>query len=301
MAAISSPETNVPTSVLIVDAESVERASLVQALRQRGYHVQVAATAPEALTRLERSACDLLVLDIAAPGLNGVDLMLRTRLMRRDLPIIVLTAQATLESAIAAVKVDVVDYMLKPCQTNDLLVTVSRALAERAEQQQRQRLLEMVGEAMSALRGLEPTPGGTIENHGANRMSLHLAEPGAASRAVELDTPAAATQALRVGTLVLDLAKRTLTWETDPPRMVELTEGEASILMALMEKPNEVFSYKQLAKTALGYEGMDKWTVESVIRSSVFRLRQKIEPGPNGSQLICTVRGRGYYFSPVAA
>ena len=99
-----------------------------------------------------------------------------------------------------------------------------------------------------------------------------------------------------VGVLALDREKRLVTVKTDPPRIVELTEGEASILVALMQKPDQVLTPNQLAKTALGYDGMDKWTVESVVRSSVFRLRNKIEPGSDNPQLIRTVRGRGYFF-----
>lgn len=277
MAALRSPEPNPQPSLLIVDGEPKARSALVAALRQRGYRVEETGSGPEALARLELATYDLLLLDLGVPGVSGVDLLLRARLMCRDLPIILLTAQATLDSAIAAVKADVIDYVLKPYKTNDLLVTISRALAERAEQQRRQHLLEMVGEAMSALQQLE----------------LKESVPPPASNG-----NGAVKNLVQVGTLALDPEKRTVILQTDPPRTIELTEGEASILMTLMEKPNEVFSYSQLAKKALGYEGMDKWTVESVIRSSVFRLRQKIEPGPNAPHLICTVRGRGYYFSP---
>ena len=71
-----------------------------------------------------------------------------------------------------------------------------------------------------------------------------------------------------------------------------------------MQHPNKVLSVKELANSALGYQGLDKWTLESVVRSCVFRLRQKIEPAPDSPQLICTVRGLGYFFragEPVAA
>ena len=110
--------------------------------------------------------------------------------------------------------------------------------------------------------------------------------------------PMSVEDIIRVGVLSLDRQKRMVTLKEDPPRAVELTEGELSVLITLMEKPNQVFSYNQLAKTALGYDGMDKWTVESVTRSCVFRLRQKLELDPNTPRLIRTVRGRGYFFSP---
>jgi DNA-binding response OmpR family regulator len=64
-----------------------------------------------------------------------------------------------------------------------------------------------------------------------------------------------------------------------------------------MEHPNQVFSCNQLADATAGYAGLDKWTVESIVRSSVFRLRQKIEPAPDQPSLIRTVRGRGYFLA----
>jgi DNA-binding response OmpR family regulator len=264
-------------SLLIVDAES--GVQLASALKQRGYRVEQVASGKEALALLEARPFDLMVVDMAIPGVTGVEVMLRARLMRRDLLIIVLTGNATIESAIAAVKTDVVDYMLKPCRTDDLILAINRALADRAEQMRHQRLLEMVGEAMEALHH----PGSPLEPD-----SLTPREPQFA-RAPDL---------FKVGALALDRQKRLATLTTNPPRTVELTEGEASILTTLMEKPNQVFTYSQIAKAALGYDGMDKWTVESVVRSSIFRLRQKIETGPNTARMICTVRGRGYYFSP---
>jgi DNA-binding response OmpR family regulator len=265
--------------------------------------------------------------------------------MRRDLPMIVLTAQPTIESAVAAVKADVVDYMLKPYKIEDLLLAISRALEERAQQLRQQQLLEMVGEAMELLRRTDTSaekaalPSITASQNQTTNIGdvsgqatvTHLDPPNGrtattATRAQPLDLKrgtgadaphgygteyeaqgesafkgASSVHLLHAGPLALDRQKRLVTVSTDPVRTVELTESEVSILLTLMQKPNQVFSYNQLAKSALGYEGMDKWTVESVIRSSVFRLRQKIEPGPDAPRLICTVRGRGYYFSPSGA
>jgi DNA-binding response OmpR family regulator len=204
--------------------------------------------------------------------------MRRARHTHQDLLIVVLTAHATVESAIAAVKLNAVDYMIKPCKLDDLSVTIARALAASAQQMRHQHLLSLVGEAMDALR--QPKT--------ADPAPAPPAAPPVPARALDL----------QVGVLRLDRQKRQATLEINPPHIVELTEGECSILVALMERPNQVLSYGDLAKTALGYDGMDKWTVESVIRSTVFRLRHKIEPGPSTPCLIRTVRGRGYFFSP---
>jgi len=154
-------------------------------------------------------------------------------------------------------------------------------LQERSKQLHRQRLFDMVGEAMDTLRQTEK-----------------VAAPSPIPAVLAPEPLALAPGLLRVGPLMLDREKRLAMLENDPAHTVELTENEVSILVALMEHPNQVLSCNQLADAALGYEGLDKWTVESLIRSCVFRLRQKIEPSPDMPHLIRTVRGRGYFFAP---
>jgi len=280
-----SPE-NSKARLLIVDDEINVRATLGEFLELRGYHVGEARSGGEALTLLTNAPYDLMVLDMQMPEMSGVEVMRRAREVHPDLAIVILTAHASVESAIAAVKSNVTDYMLKPCNLNDLAVTISRTLQERAKQLHRQRLFDMVGEAMDTLRQTEKVA----------KPSPIPAVPAPALLAA-FQPPAPASDLLRVGPLMLDRQKRLAMLENDPVHTVELTENEVSVLVALMEHPNQVLSCNQLADAALGYEGLDKWTVESLIRSCVFRLRQKIEPSPDTPHLIRTVRGRGYFFA----
>ncbi len=278
-----SPE-NSKARLLIVDDELNVRATLGEFLEQRGYHVGEARSGHEALTLLTNAPYDLMVLDMLMPEMSGVEVMRRAREVCPDLAIIILTAHASVENAIAAVKSNVTDYMLKPCDLNDLAVTISRTLQERAKQLHRQRLFDIVGEAMDTLRQTE-------------KVAEPSPIPAVPALLAAFQSPAPASDLLRVGPLMLDRQKRLAMLENDPVHSVELTENEVSILVALMEHPNQVLSCNQLADAALGYEGLDKWTVESLIRSCVFRLRQKIEPSPDTPHLIRTVRGRGYFFA----
>ena len=273
--------------LLLVDDEYSIRTSMSELLRLRGYHVDEASDGAEALVALARQPYDLMVLDMLMPGIHGVEVMRRARELRPDLAIIVLTAHATVESAIASVKSDVTDYMLKPCNLNDLTVSIERALATRAKQQRRLRMLELVGEAMNMLVDDDAAPG--LPAAPSPAATTNPIEPPATTPVDNGDT-------LRVGTLTLDRQKRLAILDVNPAQPVELTEGEVSVLETLMQHPNKVLSVKELANSALGYQGLDKWTLESVVRSCVFRLRQKIEPAPDSPQLICTVRGRGYFY-----
>ncbi len=268
-----------------MDDEINVRATLGEFLEQRGYHVGEARSGREALTLLTSATYDLMVLDMLMPEMSGIEVMRRAREVCPDLAIIILTAHASVDNAIAAVRSNVTDYMLKPCNLNDLAVTISRALQERAKQLHRQRLLDMVGEAMDTLRQTE-------------RVTELSPVPAMPAPLAAFQSPVPASDLLRVGPLMLDRQRRLAMLENDRGHAVELTENEVSILVALMEHPNQVLSCNQLADAALGYEGLDKWTVESLIRSCVFRLRQKIEPSPDTPHLIRTVRGRGYFFAP---
>lgn len=278
----SNPSSVAPSNgeLLLVDPDAKARNLTSDSLKRKGYHVEVAATGSEALVRLEHSRFDLIILEMILPGISGAELMRRVRLVQQDVSIIVLTGQPSIEGAIVALRSNVVDYMLKPCRMDDLHLTIERALEERARHLRQQRVMEMVSEAMSALHQVEPI--------------------AVSSVAVQPATNVSTSNLIQVGALALDREKRLVTIKTDPPHTAELTEGEVAILMALLEKPNRVMTCNQLAKVALGYDGMEKWTVESIVRSSVFRLRNKLEPGPNAPKLIRTVRGRGYFFSLAA-
>ena len=277
----STPASNSKANVLVADAESKSRASIVMAFKRKGYAVQDASTPQDALACLQTQRPELVILDPQFPHTDAVDLMRRVRAVRRDLAIVILTSQATADNAIAAVKINAVDFLIKPCKPDDLLLVVTRALAERAQQTKHQRLLEMVTQAMDALRQTED----------AEVAAVLPLPPG-------MEAVAPSPDIVQIGVLTLDRQKRMAWLRTNPARRIELTEGEVAILVALIEKPNQVLTCNQLARTALGYQDMDKWTVENVVRSAVFRLRQKLEADADAPQLIRTVRGRGYFFSP---
>lgn len=77
----------------------------------------------------------------------------------------------------------------------------------------------------------------------------------------------------------------------------ELTASEAALLAYLMQHPDTVFSCRQLARAALGYEVRER-EAGIIVRPHICRLRKKIEPDPVHPRLVCTIRGKGYLFSP---
>jgi len=116
-----------PSRILLVDDElSIQRA-LVPLLRSRGYDVEAASTAKDALAALEDRTADLVILDLGLPDMDGLDVCTRVR-ERWEMPIIVLSARGTEPQKIAALDRGADDYVTKPFGPEELLARVRVAL-----------------------------------------------------------------------------------------------------------------------------------------------------------------------------
>jgi diguanylate cyclase (GGDEF)-like protein/PAS domain S-box-containing protein len=112
-------------SLLIVDDNEPNRDVLSRRLRQRGYAVSVAADGAEALALIERSAFDLVLLDVEMPGMSGLDVLSRLRIdrSRTQLPVIMVTARTSGDDIVEAFRLGANDYVTKPI---DFPVAVAR-------------------------------------------------------------------------------------------------------------------------------------------------------------------------------
>jgi DNA-binding response OmpR family regulator len=120
-----------PARVLVVDDEPVPRMTITRALNLMGYWADEAASGVDALRKLASRYYDLMLLDLRMPGLDGVEVMRRAHSLSPDTLVIILTAHATLDSAIAAVRSDAADYLLKPHSIRDTAAAIARALENR--------------------------------------------------------------------------------------------------------------------------------------------------------------------------
>jgi two-component system, OmpR family, response regulator MprA len=118
------------TEIMIVDDDPSIRRMLERTLAAEGYDVRLAADGGAALAELERSLPDLLVLDVAMPGLDGLAVAERARAREWSLPILFLTARDTVEDAVAGFEAGGDDYLVKPFAVAELLVRL-RALLRR--------------------------------------------------------------------------------------------------------------------------------------------------------------------------
>jgi len=119
-----------PARLLIVDDEENLRTSLFQAFRMEGYEVTGAADAQEALALIQGANFDVLLSDLMMPGLDGLALLEKARVLMPEAVIILMTGQATVESAIRALKGGAYDYILKPFKLEEIFHVVGRGLEQ---------------------------------------------------------------------------------------------------------------------------------------------------------------------------
>ena len=116
-------------AVLVVDDDAAIRTVVAQALKRAGHRVTTAASLAELDAQLEPGLPDVVVTDVMLPDGNGLDKAAELRERHPDLPVIVLSAQNTLTTAVRANEVGAFDYLPKPFDLDALTRAVAGALA----------------------------------------------------------------------------------------------------------------------------------------------------------------------------
>lgn len=131
-------------SILIVDDESSVRDSLYNWFIEDGYHVAVAEDAKTALTILESESFDIVLSDIKMPGMDGLQMLSRIKALRKDAIVIMMTAFATIETAVQALKDGAFDYVTKPFDPDDLSHLIRNATKQISLMEENEILKEKV-------------------------------------------------------------------------------------------------------------------------------------------------------------
>ncbi len=114
--------------ILVVDDEPGIRELLSIMLSSEGYDVSTARDYNTALTKFQQNDFDIIIADIMMPGKSGIDLMKAIREKDPDIPIIIITAYASINSAIEALRLDAFDYITKPFSVDQIKFIIKRAL-----------------------------------------------------------------------------------------------------------------------------------------------------------------------------
>ncbi|MBN1423424.1 sigma-54-dependent Fis family transcriptional regulator [Candidatus Fermentibacteria bacterium] len=118
------------TKILVVDDELSIRISLGDLLRRDGYQMEVAEAAEPGLEMLRTESFDLLIVDIKMPGMSGIEMLERVKEEDPDTPVLMMTAYGSIDSAVRAMKLGAVDYVVKPFDPMEIGLLIERILDE---------------------------------------------------------------------------------------------------------------------------------------------------------------------------
>ena len=116
------------STVLVVDDKEMMRDSVGSTLQRAGFSVVTADGGEQALAAIAAKRPDAVVTDLRMPGLSGLDLLGRIRQIDDELPVVVMTAFAAVDTAVKAIKLGAFDYITKPFEGDELVIAVKRAI-----------------------------------------------------------------------------------------------------------------------------------------------------------------------------
>ncbi len=126
-----APATVRKGTILVIDDEEIMREILEALLTREGYEVRLASHAAEGLELARAVPFDAAIVDMMMPGMDGISTLDELKKIDDDLPVLMITAFASVENAIAAMKRGAYDYITKPFKNDEVLVVLRNALAQR--------------------------------------------------------------------------------------------------------------------------------------------------------------------------
>jgi two-component system response regulator PilR (NtrC family) len=118
-------------SILVIDDEEIMREILDALLTREGYHVRLAASAAEGIELARSTPVDAVIVDVMMPGMDGITALEELKKLDEELPVLMITAFASVETAISAMKRGAFDYITKPFKNDEVLVVVRNAVERR--------------------------------------------------------------------------------------------------------------------------------------------------------------------------
>ncbi|HID93783.1 MAG TPA: sigma-54-dependent Fis family transcriptional regulator, partial [bacterium (Candidatus Stahlbacteria)] len=115
--------------ILVVDDEPIMRDSLSDWLREDGYEVGTAENGPRALEMVKSEQWDILLVDLKMPVMDGIEVMREVKKINKDIPVIIITAYATVDTAVKAMKEGAYDYIVKPFNPEEIGLTIRNIIA----------------------------------------------------------------------------------------------------------------------------------------------------------------------------
>ena len=266
--------------ILVVDDEISIRFSMEEVLTKDGYEVVTADSGEAALQQIAAHNFDLALLDLKLPGISGLGVLEKLRQLTPDTVVILLTAHASLDTAVEALRQGAHDYLFKPCKTIELRESIQRGLLNREKELRQKGLLRQLEQHLSSsLQDLRATMDEKVEQGGSP------AEEQKQEKIAEQEN-----RFLQRDTLIVDFLRHIITLDGE---LLELSPTEFNILAYLVNEAPRVISPQELVREVQGYES-EQWEASETVRYHIYRIRQKIKAVNKEAKVIKTVRGIGY-------
>ncbi|MBW1766619.1 MAG: response regulator [Deltaproteobacteria bacterium] len=128
--------------IMLVDDEERFLSTTKKLVERKGYEVLTATSGTEALEKLKNYSVHIVILDVKMPGLDGVATLKEIKRLFPVVEVIMLTGHATVESAVDGLKSGAFDYVMKPCDINDLLQKATEAFEKREKLEEKIRMAQ---------------------------------------------------------------------------------------------------------------------------------------------------------------
>ncbi len=243
--------------ILLVEDDYAARVSWQQILEDAGYCVTSVSDGESAcrLLQSDNQAYDVVLTDLALRATDGIEVLRSARDCADPPEVVLLTGRGTLETALAALRAGVYDYLLKPCKPGELLRAIAGALQRRRDLALRNMMLDEITYELAQLQGS--------------------------------DVILPQARYLHVGELSIDRLSNQVTFKG---RIVQLTPTEYDLLCCLAEAKEMTLSFHDIAcRTYANAHALNDDESHQLIKTHVHNLRRKIDPA-----YIVNVRGVGY-------
>ncbi len=250
--------------ILVVEDHEHTRLALATHLEYAGYDVTQSPDGETALVLLEEQAFWVVLTDIVMGAVDGIKVLETARLKPSPPEVIILTGYAMLETAIAAVRSGAYDYLVKPCDDDELLECIAGATQRYAHQQRRSLAERYLLEAASLMehttdpQGDEPTPAS---------VPLPLSTPA--------PTPTPTPETISIGQLTIGPTRFAVSLAG---QAVHTTPTEYALLRYLANAVGDVCNYRDIVRVTHHLDTDDS-DAQNLLRTHLRNLRRKLSPG----------------------
>lgn len=252
-------------TILIVCEDKTTQVSLSAMLLKEDHGVSSLTNGKSALETLESEEISVAFVSLELPDLDGIKVLQNCRKISPDTKIILLAENGSMETVIEAIRYNADDYILKPYDPEEIIASITKALAELNKEKRIRTLIQQIDDALQELKDLLGYTG----------------KPKTSQRVISLPDGVS-----------LDLPRREIWRGTEKGR---LTPTEAQLVEIFVTNWGRVMSHGELVFLLQGYEVSEDEAPE-ILRPLISRLRRKLDSFPEGKKWITSVRGVGYVF-----